>query len=90
VFERGGKLVFAPLSYEIAKVFSASKSKTLTIQVSKNTYLAMRKIASELKMPISNVASNFIATIDSTQALEIGISYSKINLKDLQFSTTTK
>lgn len=90
VFEREGKLVFAPLSYEITKNFTASKLKVVTIQVSKNTYLAMRKIANELEVTTLNVANNFIATLDPTEAMNVGMSYSKINAKDLQYKSKLK
>jgi hypothetical protein len=88
VFERGGKLVFAPLSYEITKNFVASKNKITTIQVSKNTYLAIRQIAEELVMTMTQVASNFVATMDSTEATEIGLKYSAFNSKELQTKTS--
>jgi hypothetical protein len=88
VFERGGKLVFAPLSYEITKNFFGSKNKITTIQVSKNTYLAIRQIAEELVMTMTQVASNFVATMDSTEATEIGLKYSAFNSKELQTKTS--
>jgi hypothetical protein len=90
VFEREGKLVFAPVSYEITKNFRHSKSKVITIQISKSSYLAMRKIANELEVTIMNVANNFIATLDSDEARQVGISYSKINAKDLQYKSKSK
>ena len=90
VFEREGKLVFAPLSYEITKNFSASNFKVITIQVSKTTYLAMRKIGKELRMPTTNVANNFIASLDTAQSMEVAMTYSRMNSKELQFKTTTK
>jgi hypothetical protein len=90
VFEREGKLVFAPLSYEITKNFSSSNFKVITIQVSKTTYLAMRKIGKELRMPTTNVANNFIASLDTAQSMEVAMTYSRMNSKELQFKTTTK
>lgn len=90
VFEREGKLVFAPLSYEITKNFSSSNFKIITIQVSKTTYLAMRKIGKELKMPTTNVATNFIASLDTAQSMEVAMTYSRMNSKELQFKTTQK
>lgn len=84
VFEREGKLVFAPLSYEITKNFVGSKNKITTIQVSKNTYLAIRQIADELIMTMTQVASNFVATMDSAEATQIGLRYSQFNSKELQ------
>ena len=90
VFERGGKLVFAPLSYEITKNFLSSKPKTATIQVSKMTYLAMRKIANELNTSTLSVASNFIASLDTLESMEIAMCYSKMSSKELQFRVTQK
>jgi hypothetical protein len=90
VFEREGKLVFAPVSYEITKNFRHSKSKVITIQISKSSYLAMRKIANELEVTITNVANNFIATQDTAESLQIAMSYSKFNSKDLQYKSKSK
>jgi hypothetical protein len=84
VFEREGKLVFAPLSTEITKNFVGKKNKIVTIQVAKNTYVAMSKIASDLEMTITQVASNFVATMDSVEATQIGLKYSTFNSKELQ------
>jgi hypothetical protein len=84
VFEREGKLVFAPLSYEITKNFGGSNKKAITIEVSKNTYLVIHKIANDMKLPITQVASNFVATMDSVEATQIGLKYSAFNSKDLQ------
>ena len=90
VFEREGKLVFAPLSYEITKNFAGSKFKVITIQISKSSYLAMRKIANELEVTIMNVANNFIATQDTAESLQMAMSYSKFNSKDLQYKSKSK
>lgn len=84
VFEREGKLVFAPLSTEITKNFVGKKNKVVTIQVAKHTYVAMRKIANDLEMTITQVASNFVATMDSVEATQIGLKYSEFNSKELQ------
>jgi len=88
VFERDGKLVFAPLSSEITKNFVASNKKVVTIEVSKNTYLAIHKIAKDLNLPMTQVASNFVATMDSVEATEIGLKYSTFNSKELQTKTS--
>ena len=90
VFEREGKLVFAPLSTEITKNFVGKKNKVVTIQVAKNTYMAMRKIASDLEMTITQVASNFVATMDSVEATQIGLKYSEFNSKELQLKPSTE
>lgn len=90
VFEREGKLVFAPLSTEITKNFVGKKNKVVTIQVAKNTYVAMRKIASDSKMTITQVASNFVATMDSVEATQIGLKYSEFNSKELQLKPSTE
>ena len=86
VFERDGKLVFAPLSYEIAKNFDffGSNKKEVTIPVSKNTYMAIHKIAKDLNQSMTLVASNFVATMDSDEATQIGLKYSEFNSKELQ------
>ena len=84
VFERDGKLVFAPLSNEITKNFIDSTKKSVTISISKNTYLAVAKIAKELNLSLTQVASNFVATMDSIEANQIGLKYSQFNSKDLQ------
>lgn len=84
VFERDGKLVFAPLSNEITKNFIDSTKKSVTICISKNTYLAVAKIAKELNLSLTQVASNFVATMDSIEATQIGLKYSQFNSKDLQ------
>ena len=84
VFERDGKLVFAPLSYEITKNFIDSTKISVTISISKNTYLAVAKIAKELNLSLTQVASNFVATMDSIEATQIGLKYSQFNSKDLQ------
>jgi gas vesicle protein len=84
VFERDGKLVFAPLSNEITKNFIDSTKKSVTISISKNTYLAVAKIAKELNLSLTQVASNFVATMDSIEATQIGLKYSQFNSKDLQ------
>jgi hypothetical protein len=84
VFERDGKLVFAPLSYEITKNFIDSTKISVTISISKNTYLAVAKIAKELNLSLTQVASNFVATMDSIEANQIGLKYSQFNSKDLQ------
>lgn len=90
VFEREGKLVFAPLSTEITKNFVGKKNKVVTIQVAKNTYVAMRKIANDLEMTITQVASNFVATMDSVEATQIGLKYSEFNSKELQLKPSTQ
>lgn len=90
VFEREGKLVFAPLSTEITKNFVGKKNKVVTIQVAKNTYVAMRKIASDSEMTITQVASNFVATMDSVEATQIGLKYSEFNSKELQLKPSTQ
>lgn len=90
VFEREGKLVFAPLSTEITKNFVGKKNKVVTIQVAKHTYLAMRKIASDSEMTITQVASNFVATMDSVEATQIGLKYSEFNSKELQLKPSTE
>ena len=90
VFEREGKLVFAPLSTEITKNFVGKKNKVVTIQVAKNTYVVMRKIASDLEMTITQVASNFVATMDSVEATQIGLKYSEFNSKELQLKPSTQ
>lgn len=90
VFEREGKLVFAPLSTEITKNFVGKKNKVVTIQVAKHTYLAMRKIANDLEMTITQVASNFVATMDSVEATQIGLKYSEFNSKELQLKPSTE
>jgi hypothetical protein len=90
VFEREGKLVFAPLSTEITKNFVGKKNKVVTIQVAKNTYLAMSKIASDLEMTITQVASNFVATMDSVEATQVGLKYSEFNSKELQLKPSTE
>ena len=84
VFERDGKLVFAPLSNEITKNFIDSTKKSVTISISKNTYLAVAKIAKDLNLSLTQVASNFVATMDSIEATQIGLKYSQFNSKDLQ------
>jgi hypothetical protein len=84
VFERDGKLVFAPLSNEITKNFINSTKISVTISISKNTYLAVAKIAKELNLSLTQVASNFVATMDSIEATQIGLKYSQFNSKDLQ------
>jgi len=84
VFEREGKLVFAPLSYEITKNFVGSTKKEVTIPVSKNTYMAIHKIAKDLNLSMTQVASNFVATMDSVEATQIGLKYSAFNSKELQ------
>ena len=84
MFERDGKLVFAPLSNEITKNFIDSTKKSVTISISKNTYLAVAKIAKELNLSLTQVASNFVATMDSIEATQIGLKYSQFNSKDLQ------
>lgn len=90
VFEREGKLVFAPLSTEITKNFVGKKNKVVTIQVAKNTYVVMRKIASDSEMTITQVASNFVATMDSIEATQIGLKYSEFNSKELQLKPSTE
>lgn len=90
VFEREGKLVFAPLSTEITKNFVGRKNKIVTIQVAKNSYLAMRKIANDSKMTLTQVASNFVATMDSVEATQIGLKYSEFNSKELQLKPSTQ
>ena len=90
VFEREVKLVFAPLSTEITKNFVGKKNKVVTIQVAKNTYVAMRKIATDLEMTITQVASNFVATMDSVEATQIGLKYSEFNSKELQLKPSTE
>lgn len=90
VFEREGKLVFAPLSTEITKNFVGKKNKVVTIQVAKNTYVVMRKIASDSEMTITQVASNFVATMDSIEATQIGLKYSEFNSKELQLKPSTQ
>lgn len=90
VFEREGKLVFAPLSTEITKNFVGKKNKVVTIQVAKHTYVAMRKIASDSEMTITQVASNFVATMDSVEATQIGLKYSEFNSKELQLKPSTQ
>ena len=90
VFEREGKLVFAPLSTEITKNFVGKKNKVVTIQVAKHSYVAMRKIASDSEMTITQVASNFVATMDSVEATQIGLKYSEFNSKDLQTKPSTE
>jgi hypothetical protein len=90
VFEREGKLVFAPLSTEITKNFVGKKNKVVTIQVAKNTYVVMRKIASDSEMTITQVASNFVATMDSVEATQIGLKYSEFNSKELQLKPSTE
>jgi hypothetical protein len=89
VFEREGKLVFAPLSTEITKNFVGSKNKLINIQITKNTYLAMLKISKELEMTITQVASNFVATMDSVEATQIGLKYSEFNSKELQTNVSS-
>jgi hypothetical protein len=84
VFEREGKLVFAPLSTEITKNFVGRTKKVVTIEVSKNTYLVIHQIAKELNLPMTQVASNFVATMDSVEATQIGLKYSTFNSKELQ------
>lgn len=84
VFEREGKLVFAPLSYEITKNFDGSNKKQVTIPVSKNTYVVIHKIAKDLNQSMILVASNFVATMDSVEATQIGLKYSAFNSKELQ------
>ena len=84
VFERGGKLVFAPLSNEITKNFVASTKKAVTMYVSKNTYIVIHKIAKDLNMTMTQVANNFVATMDNVEATEIALKYSEFNAKDLQ------
>ena len=84
VFERDGKLVFEPLSNEITKNFVDSTKKSVTICISKNTYLAVTKIAKELNLSLTQVASNFVATMDSIEGTQIGLKYSQFNSKDLQ------
>lgn len=84
VFEREGKLVFAPLSTEITKNFVGKTKKVVTIEVSKNTYLVIHQIAKELNLPMTQVASNFVATMDSVEATQIGLKYSTFNSKELQ------
>jgi hypothetical protein len=84
VFEREGKLVFAPLSTEITKNFVGRNKKVVTIEVSKNTYLVIQQIAKELNLPMTQVASNFVATMDSVEATQIGLKYSTFNSKELQ------
>jgi gas vesicle protein len=88
VFERDGKLVFAPLSNEIAKNFVTSTKKVVTIEVSKNTYLAIRKIAKDMNIAMTQVASNFVATMDYVEATEIALIYSTFNSKELQTKTS--
>lgn len=90
VFEREGKLVFAPLSTEITKNFVGRKNKIVTIQVAKNSYVAMRKIANDSKMTITQVASNFVATMDSVEATQIGLKYSEFNSKELKLNPSTE
>ena len=50
----------------------------------------MRKIGKELRMPTTNVANNFIASLDTAQSMEVAMTYSRMNSKELQFKTTTK
>jgi hypothetical protein len=90
VFERGGKLVFAPLSNEITKNFVGSPKKAVTMYVSKNTYIVIHKIAKDLNMTMTQVANNFVATMDNVEATEIALKYSEFNAKDLQTKNSEK
>jgi hypothetical protein len=90
VFERGGKLVFAPLSNEITKNFVGSPKKAVTMYVSKNTYIVIHKIAKDLNMTMTQVANNFVATMDNVEATEIALKYSTFNSKDLQTKNSEK
>lgn len=90
IFERDGKLVFAPLSNEITKNFFDSTKKSVTICVSKNTYLAIRKIANDLEMSMCQVATNFVATMDSIEANQVGLKYSEFNSKELKLNPSTE
>lgn len=90
IFERDGKLVFAPLSNEITKNFFDSTKKSVTICVSKNTYLAIRKIAKDLEMSMCQVASNFVATMDTIEANQVGLKYSEFNSKELKLNPSTE
>jgi len=85
VFERNGKLVFAPLSNEITKNFVDSKNKKLKIYVSKNTYIAIHKISKNLNLSMAQVSNNFVATMDYVEATEIALQYSLFNSKELTF-----
>jgi hypothetical protein len=41
-------------------------------------------------MTITQVASNFVATMDSVEATQIGLKYSEFNSKDLQTKPSTE
>jgi len=84
VFERDGKLVFAPLSAEITKNFVSKKRKSVTICVSKNTYLAMQKISRELETTIAFVANNFIASMDFSENARVSAQYDKLLRREIQ------
>jgi hypothetical protein len=84
VFEREGKLVFAPLSAEITKNFVSKKRKSVTICVSKNTYLAMQKISKELETTIAFVANNFIASMDFSENARVSAQYDKLLRREIQ------
>jgi hypothetical protein len=86
VFERDSKLVFAPLSTEITKNFVSKKRKSVTICVSKNTYLAMQKISSELETTIAFVANNFIASMDFSENARVSAQYEKLSRKETQIT----
>jgi len=84
VFERQKKLIFAPLSYEITKNFTNSKLKSVSIGVSKNTYLAMRKIAENLDTTMNYVCSNFVATLNLSERNEVLMQYNTLSSKETQ------
>jgi hypothetical protein len=84
IFEREGKLVFAPVSKEITKNFLNKKRKVITMSVNKNTYLAMLKIAIKLDVSINYVATNFIATKDEKEFNTIAKEYSNLQPKEIQ------
>jgi hypothetical protein len=86
VFEREGKLVFAPLSAEITKNFVSKKRKSVTICVSKNTYLAMQKISKELETTIAFVANNFIASMDFSENARVSAQYDKLLRREIQIA----
>jgi hypothetical protein len=89
VFEREGKLVFAPLSTEITKNFVSKKRRSITICVSKNTYLAMQKISRELETTITFVVNNFVASMDFSENARVSAQYDKLLRTETQITPST-
>lgn len=86
IFQREGKLTFAPLSLSIVKNFKSAPLKKVTISVHKKSYVAFSKIAEDLGWSMAKVLKNFLMTDNVEEYNEVASAYHNLSNEEIRLS----